>query len=383
LHLTGTNLGAESCVIPKKRVVLVGHPFAPIGMGEHLRCSFRALRALGMAVGIRDVYGARGQDSDIETELGENLVQGLSPEVNIFYLNGDEVTPALEQLGGRLPQSAYNVIYPMWELSKYPQHWARQLEKFDEVWAPSEFIYESVAPAITKPVVHMPLAGEITLNTFLGRRYFRIPESSYAFLFFFDFTSYLERKNPFAVLQAFEELCKYRPNEELCLVIKVKGGDVQGEDYRAFSDYVARFKSRLLVIDRVFSDNEIKNLLRCCDCFVSLHRSEGFGLGLITAMFLRKPVVATGYSGNVDFMTEENSCLVRHELCEVPKGAYPFAEGQVWAEPDVAHAADHMLRLVSDRNYARELGKNASRDIRVNFSYRAIGLRYLNRIREL
>src|SRR5262249_38807102 len=153
-----------------------------------------------------------------------------------------------------------------------------------------------------------------------------------------DFSSYLERKNPIAALRAFEELCNRCPDKDLYLVIKAKGGEAREKDYRTFSDYIRRFKGRLLVIDKLLTDNEIKNLVRCCDCFISLHRSEGFGLGLITAMFLGKPVVATAYSANMDFMTEANSCPVRYQLCNVPDGDYPFSAGQVWAEPDIEHA---------------------------------------------
>jgi glycosyltransferase involved in cell wall biosynthesis/SAM-dependent methyltransferase len=334
-------------------------------------------------MGVRGIYNMECDDSDLRSEIVGCLVQELSPDVNIFYVNGDMVEQSLEQVRADLPASAYNIIYPMWELSQYPLDWAKQLNKFDEIWTPSKFTHQSIKSAVSKPVLHMPVAGEINLSTFLGRRYFDIPESAFVFLFFFDFTSYMERKNPFAVLQAFEDLSRLCLNEDLCLVIKVKGGETRPNDYTVFSDYVARSKSRLLVIDKALSDNEMKNLIRCCDCFVSLHRSEGVGLGLSAAMFMEKPVVATGYSGNLDFMTEENSCLVRYDLCSVPDGAYPFSEGQVWAEPDIAQAVDHMFKLVSDRDYARELGRRASQDIRVNFSYRAAGLRYLNRIREI
>jgi glycosyltransferase involved in cell wall biosynthesis/predicted O-methyltransferase YrrM len=375
-------LNMEDYIIPQGEVVLVGHPFVPIGMGEHLRSAFRAFRALGMNIGIRDIYGIASDDSDIKNEVGGYLRQELSPSVNIFCVNADEVEQSLGQIGG-LPRNAYNVIYPAWELSKYPNGWAEQLNKFDEVWVTSKFTYESIKPAVSRPVIQMPLAGEINLNTFLGRSYFKIPENSFAFLFFFDFTSYIARKNPWAVLQAFEELYKNCPNEDLLLVIKFKGGETRQKEYEIFSEYIARYKNRVLVIDKLLKDNEIRNLVRCCDCFISLHRSEGFGLGLIAAMFLGKPVVATAYSANLDFMTDKNSCLVRYDLCNVPDGAYPFSEGQVWAEPDTAHAVDHMLKLVSDRDYAREVGERASQDIRVNFSYRATGLRYLHRIKEI
>jgi glycosyltransferase involved in cell wall biosynthesis len=334
-------------------------------------------------MGVRGIYNMECDDLDLRSEIVGCLVHQLSSDINIFYINGDMVEHSLEQVRGDLPASAYNIIYPMWELSRYPTDWAKLLDKFDEIWAPSKFTHQSIKSAVNKPVLHMPVAAEINLSTFLGRRYFDIPESAFVFLFFFDFTSYMERKNPFAVLQAFEELSRHCPNEDLCLVIKVKGGELRPNDYTVFSDYVARSKSRLLVIDKVLSDNEIKNLVRCCDCFVSLHRSEGVGLGLSAAMFMKKPVVATGYSGNLDFMTEENSCLVRYDLCAVPDGAYPSSEGQVWAEPDIGHAVDHMLKLVSDRDHAREIGENASRDIRVNFSWRAAGLRYIRRVAEI
>ncbi len=191
---------------PAPKIVLVGLPAASIGIGEHLRCSVRAFRALGVKVGIRDLHGAQSDDSDIRNEIGGHLVQELSPEINIFHINGDMVEDSLRQIGG-LPRGTYNIVYPMWELSEYPKPWADQLNRFDEVWAPSRFTYESLKSAISKPVTHVPLPGEVTLSTFLGRRYFKIPESSFAFLFFFDFTSYLERKNPFAVLRALEDLC--------------------------------------------------------------------------------------------------------------------------------------------------------------------------------
>lgn len=365
------------------RVALVGHPFMPIGMGEHLRRVHRAFRAAGSEARVRDVYGMGNDDPDIRGEFEGYLVQEFSPDFNIFCLNADEIGASLKHLCDTLPKNAFNIVYPMWELSKYPTEWGEELNQFDEVWAGSTFAQRAIQPAVDKKVIHMPLSGEIQLNSFLGRRYFGIPESSFVFLFFFDFTSYMERKNPFAVLQAFEELCKRRPNDDLCLVIKAKGGEKKRDDYDRFREYVARYKSRVLVIENTLSDNEMNNLVRCCDCFVSLHRSEGFGLGLIGAMFLGKAVVATAYSSNLDYMTEENSCLVRNELCAVPKGAYPFAEGQQWAEADIGDAVNHMVHLVSDRNYALRIGENASRHIRVHFSYQAAGLRYLDRVREI
>ena len=110
---------------------------------------------------------------------------------------------------------------------------------------------------------------------------------------------------------------------DLYLVIKTKGGSSGSPAYQNFFESLVGI-DRVMVIDELLGEDEIKSLIWCSDCFVSLHRSEGFGFGLSAAMFLGKPVVATGYSGNLDYMTEENSCLVRYSLCPVPKWSVPL-----------------------------------------------------------
>ncbi|MBI4525719.1 MAG: glycosyltransferase family 4 protein [Deltaproteobacteria bacterium] len=312
----------------------------------------------------------------------------MSSNLNIFYINGDEVERAADRLGGKLPYGAHNVICPQWELGIYPREWIEHLNRFDEIWAPSRFVVDSLEKATTKPVFHLPLAVQIKLSSLLGRRYFGLPESAYLFLFCFDFRSYISRKNPLAAIQAFDEVCAARSREGMRLVIKLHGASSSAKSRLEFQEFITEVNKygcidRLIIIDDVFTDNEIKNLVRCCDCFVSLHRSEGFGRGMAEAMLLSKPVVATGYSGNLDFMDDQNSCLVRHKLVDVPESAYPHAKGQVWAEPDIDSAVSHMLKLLDDRDYGRALGQIASRHIRTYFSYRAIGLRYKRRIDEI
>jgi len=368
-----------------QRIVLVGHPFAPIGRGEDIRCAFRAFREVGMSPLIRDIYAL---EPPSDPEILDYLVDDLSHNVNIFFINGDEVPQVLKHLGDKLPDSAYNIIYPQWELSLYPSEWAKNLDLFDEVWAPSQFVFESLRQAVSKPVYYMPLPVEIRLTSFLGRRYFGLPESSYLYLFFFDLRSYIERKNPFAVIKAFEEVCALRPREDIRLVIKLNRPTRLRElvkDFRYFVKFVnnSTAKNKIIVIDQLLTNNEIKNLIRCCDCFVSLHRSEGFGRGMAEAMFLGKPVIATGYSGNLDFMNENNALLVKYKLINVKQGHYPYAENQVWAEPDISDAVNHMVKLLDNKAWGRQLGQIASRHIRIYFSFRAIGLHYKRRLNSI
>lgn len=360
------------------RITVVGHAFDPIGMGEHLRATYRSLAVVGADVVVRDVWGLNPADPVIKAELDGHVVQDFS-EINVFCLNGDEIQPSLRHLQTDLPRESLNIVHPAWELSRYPAIWAEQLERFDEVWAASKFTHAALQSAVRKPVMHLPLPGEIRVGKIRGRRHFRIPESSFVFLFFFDFTSYVERKNPLATLRAFEELRKLHADGDLYLVIKTKGGSSGSSAYKSFCESLVGF-DHVMLIDELLGEDEIKSLIWCSDCFVSLHRSEGFGFGLSAAMFLGKPVVATGYSGNLDYMTEENSCLVRYSLCPVPSGAYPFWEGQVWADPDVEDARRYMEKLFVEPQWARQIGEAASRHIRAHYSYRASGLRYLSRI---
>jgi glycosyltransferase involved in cell wall biosynthesis len=276
----------------------------------------------------------------------------------------------------------------MWELPNYPAHWARALERFDEVWAGSTFLRDSIGAAVERPVTTIPVSTGVQLNRFLGRRYFGIPESAYAFLFAFDLRSYYQRKNPQAVLDAYAQVAQARPTRDLVLVVKMSGGDerqeaaaLMREELRARAD--ATGLGRIVVIERGLTDMETKNLVLCCDSFVSLHRSEGFGRFLTEAMYLGKPVIATAWSGNMEFMNPDVACLVGYRLVPVRDGEYPFWKDQMWADPNVDEAAGWMTRLVDRPGWGRRLGERASRHIRSRFSYRAIGLQYVDRLTEV
>jgi glycosyltransferase involved in cell wall biosynthesis len=303
--------------------------------------------------------------------------------VNVFHINGDEVEQSLAHTAARQQPGAYNVVYPAWELARYPREWAVQLERFDEVWAPSRFIRDAIAASVSRPVHHMPLAVEVMLTSFLGRRFFGIRESAYAFLFFFDLRSYATRKNPEAVLEAFRRLCAARPGAEAAIVIKVNGAAESPGPFERLRAAAADLGDKVVLIGRTMPDNEVKNLVRCCDCFVSLHRSEGFGRGMAEAMYLGRPVVATGYSGNMDFCDEETALLVRHRLIPVGEGEYPHPAGQQWADPDPGHAAQLMARLVDDPAFGRALGQRASLRLRAGFGLRAAGSRFRRRVEEI
>jgi len=436
-------------------VTLIGRPFRATGCGENVRCCYRALKTVGLlprvvnldvgflpgvantepgacagcggnvarGMGVVDKDAGKwrvwhtgcdhGQRTDqaLVEEIGPALHENTAGGIDIYVINGDEVSRSEVEsvLGDLRACPARRVVYPNWELSEYPATLARQLERFDEVWVPSVFVRDAIAKAVQKPVRVFPLSTGVRVGRFVERHHFGIPESAYAFLFAFDLRSGVQRKNPFAVVDAFVEVVRARPAADIVLVLKAGGlhewekvlrnhdwlTESDGQTVRLVEAAAQAFREelrtrtgpaglgRIVLIGRELSDTETKNLVRCCDCFVSLHRSEGFGRFLAEAMFLGKPVVATGYSGNREFMNPDISCLVGFRLVPVAPGAYPFGEGQVWAEPDVGDAVSWMVRLVDNPAWGRQLGERASRHIRTHFSYRAAGLRYVEGLRTL
>jgi glycosyltransferase involved in cell wall biosynthesis len=307
-------------------------------------------------------------------------VTTLGEGVNLFGVNGDEAARVIDKVGEAAFARGYNIAYPAWELARYPKVWAPVLERFDEIWAPSEFVRAALQDAVSKPVFRMPLPVDLKLSAFLGRRHFGIPEDAFVVVFFFDFASFADRKNPGAMLEAFELLAARRPDAHIHCVIKSRGGRDMDPAQDAIEARLAALGPRAQALYGDLSDNEIKNLVRVCDVFVSLHRSEGFGRGMAEAMALGRPAIATGYSGNLDFMVPGTGLLVDHTLVPVAPGAYPQGEGQVWAEASAEHASRLIEQVLDDPAEARAMGARAKAFMAQTYSVEAIGRRYLARL---
>lgn len=362
-------------------VDLVGHPFASSGRGERLRSAARALKHVGLEARIVDVGG----DQSGHQVSAAPVVPEAVGDVQIFFVEAEEAPAVMERIQGRLPARSRRIIQLAWPFSEYPSKWARDLQGFDEIWAPSAFVRDAVSGKTGRDVFVCPPSVDVRIGHPLGRRYFGIPESAYVFLSACDLRHGLERKNPRATLEAFHRMVEARPERNCVLALRVEGASERADEYQELRRLAARTNKETVVgtvalLAGKMTDGEFKNLLWSADSVVSLHRSRGFGQILAEAMFLAKPVVATAYSGNLEFMTAETACLVAAETVPVPPGVCPPDERQRWAEADLAQATDHMLRLLEDRRYGRDLGARAGRQVRTRLSCRAVGLCYLDRL---
>ena len=363
-------------------ITLIGHPWAPIGMGEQMRSHIAALSAVHLHHRVYDIfrYAAR-LDPAHEAIIGDREVEAVPGGIRIFHINGDEVERVFETFvarGNRLDDGV-NIIVPAWELPTYPEVWAKQLRRFDKVWALSRFIQGSLAASgIESALVGQsvePLSGPL-----LPRRHFGIRESAFVLLNFFDLSSYASRKNPEAVLGLFDRLRAADPYADIQLVLKAKEGERGAETWA--EEFLTRhgLAGRVLLLSKPLDTLGVRSLIAACDCFVSLHRAEGFGRGLGEAMALGRLALGTDWSGNVDFMTAENALPVRHRLVPLKDGDYPHWEGQSWAEPDVEHAAALVAPFVSDPTRGRALAWRGQNEVLASHGNRAVGLRILDQI---
>ncbi|EXJ16679.1 hypothetical protein D779_3993 [Imhoffiella purpurea] len=362
-------------------VLLVGHPYLISGRGEDVRMAANALAATGIPFHIRNTFDAGEEHRPRLARFAhfDRLSRSASHRANLFVLNADEMIPARNHLGPELCDSGYRIGYWAWELSRFPDAWSPALDLVDEIWAPSRFIQQAIAEKTRRPVVRMPLVVDPEPGD-LPRSHFGLPDDRFLFLFFFDFSSFVARKNPWAAIEAFERAFPGSEREGVGLVIKLNGGQLRPDDYRAFLEHEAIRRPGVWVIDQILSDREIRGLMNGCDAFVSLHRSEGFGRGPAEAMHYGKPVIVTGYSGNLDFCNDLNACVVDHTLVAVGEGEYPHGEGQLWAEADVDQASWYMRRLVSERAFAERIADAGARSIREFNGAVAVGRRYAARL---
>lgn len=358
---------------------LLGYSRGVLGMGEHVRMSARAMMAADVPCGVVDFSLGLGKRTQ-KTKREFPIIHGNPHRCNIFHINADQMVRAYWYLGSSFFQSRYSIGYWAWELAECPTVWRPVMALVDEIWAPSRFVQRAFAPFTRKPVKHMPLCVELPNFRCMSRTEFGWESEDFVFCFTMDCHSYVLRKNPLSIIRSFK--AAFEPSKRVKLVIKVMNADPADPHWCDLLNEAAS-DSRIQIIDQTWSRERTLGLISSCDCYVSLHRSEGFGRGPAEAMLLGKPVIVTDYSGTQDYCRNSNSLLVSYQMVDLGPNDYPFSDGQQWAEPNVAEAAKYMRRVFDNRDFARSLGEAGRKTVAQEFSAEAIGRRYKARLVEL
>ncbi len=349
-------------------VNVVGYFRSELGTGEAARQMVSALdarRIPALPIHGRTVPVSR-QGHEYETATPD---EAPFP-VNLICMNADMLPEFVRQVGAGFFARRWSIGLWFWEVERFPDRWRDSFSLLEEVWAPTAHVAAALEPLATVPVttVRMPVAPspfEPRSRSDLG-----LEEDPFTFLFSFDYLSVAERKNPLAVIAAFR--AAFSPGDGARLVVKCINSERDPAYHRRVAAAAGEHPD-IRLIDGYLSPADNRSLSVLSDCYVSLHRAEGFGLGMAEAMWNGKPVIATGYSGNLDFMTGSNSLLVDHELVAIGEGFDPYPADGVWAQPSVAHASALMRRVFEDRELAARLGATAAADIRRTHSPEAAG----------
>ena len=342
------------------------------GLGVTARNYARLLREAGQRIWLVDVLADSGRSvRDASCPEGLHTLDEPAPyPVNLFFLNPGDLSRIIG-VGAPAIRSwdRINACLSFWELGELPKESVEILESFDIVLAGSRFNYECYASELSGPLVrywaHPLYIDEQAQPT---RERWGLDPESVVLVTAFDMASDLNRKNPFGAIEAFRRAFPTR--DDVRLVVKVNNAHLE-ESWQIHLeqlDQLANRDRRLILIDRSLPYAEVLSLYASCDVFVSLHRAEGLGLCLLELMSMGKPVIATAWSGNMEFMTDSNSCPVGFSYVPV-RGATQeaycgrnLARDSRWAEPALDEAASWMIRLVENPELRRRMGARAARD---------------------
>jgi glycosyltransferase involved in cell wall biosynthesis len=360
---------------------LIGFAFGEFGLGESLRAFASACALGGIPFIVMDVdvpLQARQADHSAVPHIADELRHRCS----LFCLNPDMMKACRRLVAETAAAGAYTVGYWYWELEHLPREWDYALNGVDELWAATDFVASTMRRSTQKPVIKIPPPIELKLSRPYRRSEFGLPTDRFLFLFSFDFNSFAKRKNPDGLVAAFR-LAFGAARRDVGLVIKSINGGKRPERLRALQDLIGD-DDRITITDGFLNRDQVSGLESVVDAFVSLHRSEGLGLGLAESMYLGKPVIGTAYSGNLEFMNSENSCLVDYELVPVRKGEYLYDDSRFhWAEPDLDQAAYYMRRLADDADFRNRIAYQGQRDVRSRFTPAATAALLRRRLLEL
>ena len=363
-------------------VRVTGYLGHSLGLGAAARGYARAQSAAGVPVSTVSVpLHHLALPVALASEYGlhsfEDLVHEGRHGFELVAVNADELPDFVERLGEDYFEGPRIGIWG-WETNSIPPRWQRSFALVDEIWVYSRFMAENIGAVAPVPVTALPPPVQAPAEPEPPLR-LGVPEG-FMFLFVFDYLSTIQRKNPVGLIEAFKRA--FASGEGPQLLIKTINAPLRPLAEEEVL-WAAHGREDVHVVDRSLTGAELGGLMAACDCYVSLHRAEGFGLTMAEAMAIGKPVIATGYSGNVDFMNDENSYLVDYAPSRVGPDCEIYPPDGEWAEPSVEHAAQLMRRVHESREEAAHIGERARADIARVLSPEATGAAMRRRLEEL
>jgi glycosyltransferase involved in cell wall biosynthesis len=338
-------------------LAVAGELARPSGLGEGARLLLRGLEALQVATWAMDVSGVLPA-ADPATRRQAHIAPPAGVPL-LLHVNAPLLPLVLLRLPRTLPRGRRVVGYWNWELPDIPPDWHAGARFVHEVWVPSPFTAAAIEPLLPGRVrvVPFPLAVAPPIPGALDRAAFGLPADAVVVLVSANLASSGARKNPLGAIAAFR--AAFGTRRDRLLVLKIGNPDHFPADFAQITAVVAD-AANIRIDTNSYPASAVHALTAAADIVLSLHRSEGFGLVLAEAMLLGKPVIATGWSGNMAFMDADSAALVAWRLVATddPRQVY---HGSTWAEPDQGGAVAHLRRLADDAAARAALGARGRR----------------------
>ncbi|HET7615430.1 MAG TPA: glycosyltransferase [Bacillales bacterium] len=362
-------------------VNVIGYGRAESGLGQACRLGAAALQSVGMPFCVINQAHTFSRKRDFT--LAECEATRPIYDTNLVYLNAAQLleTHKWRRSFRKTMEGRRNIGYWHWELQEFPDEWTGAFDLLDEVWVPSDFTLRSVSEKAAVPVVEMPHAVSLQVPGHSVLEQLGLPRNRFLFLTMFETLSLGERKNPYAVISAFQRAFR-NDDQSVGLIVKMNAPKQKHGEAEAIKQAIRGYEN-IYLVDEILNRSEVNGLLNETDSYVSLHRSEGFGLPIAEAMYLGKPAIVTNWSGNTDFIESGNSCPVNFRLIRVGEDHGPYGARQVWADPDIEEAAEWMKKLATQATFCRSIGKKAKETMVSRFSPETIGRRMVRRINEI
>jgi glycosyltransferase involved in cell wall biosynthesis len=355
-------------------VNVVGYLSSEVGVGQSARQIIAGL----------DAHDVPSLSIGVEAPLSRSASHGAAQghieapfDLNIICVNADQLPAFAKEAGPEFFTDRYSIGVWWWELSDFPEQWHGSFAHLDEIWTGSRFIADALSTRSPIPVVSLPLPVAEPRIVPPDRGALGLPEDEFIFLFSFDYNSAFRRKNPDGLIEAFARA--FGPDDGVRLVVKSVNHENDPDNHDLLR-LAAAPHPHVQLLSQYLPAARNESLMASCDAFVSLHHSEGFGLGLAEALLRRKPVIATDYGGSTDFLTESTGYPVSFRMVDVGAGAPPYPPSSQWAEPDLDHAAALMKHVVANPEEAAARAQRGAQLVRATYTAEPAGARMAQRL---
>ena len=297
--------------------------------------------------------------SKYDSIIGPTINKPIKPDVQIIHMTPENFPRC------KIP-GIKNIGYTVWETSRLPNNWVSLCNQLDAILVPCSWnvdVFKS--SGVSVPVIKVPHTINIKDFNIDGEmeRIDAIPQDKYIFYSIFQWTA---RKNPVGLISAY--LSEFRPSDKVCLVIKSYMENNSDEDKTKVISAITEVRkslqlmtyntAQIILVHGALSSHGIMSLHNQGDCFVLPHRAEGWGVPIMEAMLFGKPAIATGFSGNMEFMNKDNSYLIDYNITPVSGMGKPTYHGWMdWAEPHICSIRNNMRHVYENQDRAKIMGE--------------------------